>query len=103
VGPAVTVNVTSGSALVMITASLSNSNNNRRCYMAFQVSGATSTAPIDARSITYTAGPANSQDQVSAIYLVTGLTNGSNTFTAKYKASANTCTFANRNIIVTPY
>jgi hypothetical protein len=46
---------------------------------------------------------------VSAIYLVTGLAAGSNTFTAMYKLSpyavgdGDTCTFLNRNIIVIPY
>jgi hypothetical protein len=87
----------------MITGNLSNSANNRRCYMAFAVSGATTVAVSDTRSLIYTTSAAPSEGQTSAVYLVTGLTAGSNTFTAKYKASANTCTFSNRNIIVTPY
>jgi hypothetical protein len=43
--------------------------------------------------------------QGSATYLVSSLTAGSNTFTAVYRKSsttANTCIFANRNIIVIP-
>ena len=40
--------------------------------------------------------------QASATYLVSGLTAGSNTFTAKYRVDASTGTFVNRNIIVIP-
>jgi len=39
--------------------------------------------------------------QASATYFVSGLTAGSNTFTAKYRGT-NTCTFANRKIVVIP-
>jgi hypothetical protein len=43
----------------------------------------------------------NSTLTVTKTFLVTGLTNGSNTFTPKYKSSA-TGTFATRMIIVIP-
>ena len=105
VGPAATVTVSSSGlkALVTISAQLSNSNNNRLCLMAFDVTGATTVAASDAQAILYTTSGGGTAAQMSATYLVTGLTAGSNTFTAKYRASANTCTFTNRNIIVTPY
>jgi len=38
--------------------------------------------------------------RMSAGYIITGLTAGSNVFTAKYRVSANTGTFQNRNISV---
>jgi hypothetical protein len=87
----------------MITANLSNSNSNRACLMSFAVSGATTVAAADARSLIHTSSNANAQGQITATYLVTGLAAGSHTFTAKYRAGSNTCTFAERNIVVTPY
>jgi len=99
----VTVTASGLAALVTVTGQLSNSTNNRLCYMSFAVSGATTVAASDATAILYNTSVANTAAQMSATYLVTGLTSGSNTFTAKYRASANTCTFVNRNIIVTPY
>ncbi len=71
------------------------------CFMSFAVSGATTVAAADAEAVMQTGG----QQQGSATYVVTGLTAGSNTFTAKYRSSAaaNTCHFSNRALIVTPY
>jgi hypothetical protein len=104
VGPSLTVNVSSsGTALVMLTAQLSNSNANRICYMGFAVSGASTVAASDAQSVSLTSASANATAQVTATYLVTGLTPGSNTFTAKYRRTNNTCTFVNRSIVITPY
>jgi len=40
--------------------------------------------------------------QASATFYVTGLTPGTYTFTAKYRTTGGTATFANRNIIVQP-
>ncbi|PYS06277.1 MAG: hypothetical protein DMG17_32635 [Acidobacteria bacterium] len=68
--------------------------------MGFAVSGSTTVAAADEQTVMNTG---TSAIQESATYLVTGLTAGSNTFTAKYKAGSNTCTFLNRNIIVTPH
>jgi hypothetical protein len=41
--------------------------------------------------------------QASATYVVTGLSAGSYTFTARYRSSGGTCHFSNRGLIVTPY
>jgi hypothetical protein len=99
-GPATTVTVSSaGKAVVTVTSYLQNGNSGKSCWMAFAVSGATTVSPTDTQSLAALGGPYRH----SATYVVTGLTAGSNTFTAKYKAEANTCTFADRNIIVTPY
>ena len=70
--------------------------------MSFQVdSVAIVTATLDATSLRF------SDDderffQGSATYVVSGLTAGSHTFTAKYRTSAGTETFTNRSIIVIP-
>jgi hypothetical protein len=71
--------------------------------MGFAITGATVLAATDAQAILYTTSGANTEAQMSATYLVSGLNSGYNTFTAKYHASANTCSFSNRNVIVTPY
>jgi hypothetical protein len=101
-GPTVTVNVSSaGTAVVTVTALEGASVAGDSCYMSFAVSGATTVAAADAQSLVETSG----QQQASATFVVTGLHAGSNTFTAKYtsNAAANTCHFANRSLIVTPY
>ena len=105
-GPAATVTVSSGSALVTVTGQSGSTATGFSCYMAFAVSGATTVAPSDTQAYSNSVGAAGAVAvafQGSSTYLVTGLTAGSNTFTAKYRAGSGTCTFANRNIIVIPY
>jgi hypothetical protein len=103
-GPAVTVAVsTVGKALVTVTSTQSTTSNGTDCFMAFAVSGATTIAASDsqAQQMGFFKGglPASN----SATYLVTGLATGNITFTAKYRSGNFDCSFANRNIIVTPY
>lgn len=100
VGPAVTV-TTGTSAMVIVTCRASNSNANKLVVMGFAVSGATTVAASDTQSFTQSGGGAVPA-QGSAVYVVTGLTAGSNTFTAKYRVDANTGTFLNRSITVIP-
>jgi fructose-specific phosphotransferase system IIC component len=105
-GPSASATITSsGKALVILTAKMSNSSNSQS-IMGFAVSGATTLSASDAQSLVagILGGASSPQPdmQGSATYLVTGLTAGSNTFTAKYRISGNTGTFANRNIIVIP-
>src|SRR5262249_35721341 len=72
-GPAVTVSISSaGSALVMLTAQLSNSTANRACYMGLAVSGATTLAAADSQSLNFTSATASAAAQMTATYLVTG-------------------------------
>jgi hypothetical protein len=68
--------------------------------MGFAVSGATTVAAVDTQALWATSAGANGITQASATFYVTGLTAGSNAFTAKYEAVSNTCTFANRSILV---
>jgi hypothetical protein len=102
-GPAVTVKVSAaGTALVTVTASMSNVKGNIACYMSFGTGNSTTASDTTAL---VTDGPPSLVPQMSATYLVTGLSAGSNTFTAYYRdeSSANACTFANRSMIVIPY
>ena len=108
-GPSTTVTVTAtGKALVTVTGQVMNSLGGDGCNMAFAVSGSTIVAASDAQALSYINNDGNQfnarSKQFSATYLVTGLTAGSNTFTAKYRAvTGGTCTFANRNIIAAGY
>jgi hypothetical protein len=109
-GPSVAANISAtGKALVTVTTLMSNGVANDGCSMGFAVSGATTVAASDAQSVRLdnnngNGASENQKVQISATYLVTGLTAGSNTFTSKYRAvTGGTCTFVNRNIIVTPY
>lgn len=103
-GPAVTTTIgSSGMALVTVSANLQNNTQASRSYMGFAVSGATTQAAADSYSIAIgiAAGVAN-MGHFAGSFLVAGLTPGSNTFTAKYRVSATTGTFADRRISVIP-
>jgi hypothetical protein len=102
VGPQVTVN-TGSRALVLIGAGTSNSTAPAFCYVGVAVTGASAIAAADAQAAVWlNINNANTTSQLSFAYLLTGLTPGSNTFTAKYKVSAGTGTFSNRTLAVIP-
>ena len=97
-GPAVTVN-TGTMALVVVAASTSNSGAGST-RMAYDISGSTTLASADNRGM----GNANTDIVVAAtVVLETGLTPGSNTFTAKYRVASGTGTFLSRRIVVMPF
>ena len=90
--------ISTGKAIVILQADITGSTGSTDSFMSFAVSGATTLAASDARSITV---HGNATTTVTKTFLVTGLTNGSNTFTAKYRSTV-TGTFANRILIVHP-
>jgi hypothetical protein len=101
-GPSVTVNITSGKALVILTAYIGN-DNDYASYMSFAVSGSSTVTPSWAYSLIHE----NTTTSVggiraSATFVMEGLTNGSNTFTAKYCVDGGTGMFGGRSIIVIP-
>lgn len=99
-GPAVTV-TTGTKAFVHLSAEIDALG--IFAYMSFAVSGVSTVAADDARSLEF-AHHSSGGFVVrlgTSIYL-SGLTAGSNTFTAKYRASGGTPTWGHRNIIVTP-
>lgn len=96
-GPAVTVD-TGTAALVSLTVSSFSTGN--ASWMSFAVSGATTLAATDTNSIQFnsTAGM-----RWGAVYLISGLTAGSNTFTCKYRISTSgTATYGTPRIGVVP-
>ncbi|MER5252894.1 hypothetical protein [Streptomyces sp. NPDC002855] len=103
-GPAVTV-TTGTAALVDVGANMRSSLLAEGMYMGVTVSGATTLAAADALSLGFDGTPsASCQVLASKALIYTGLTAGSNTFTAKYRSTAagNTALYVNRRIIVIP-
>ncbi len=98
-GPAVTVTIgNSGMALVCLRTQV-KINTAAFALMGYAVSGASTVAASDSKAV----GNVNTSEiVVSSVVLETGLTPGSNTFTSKYRVSANTGTFQNRSITVIP-
>lgn len=100
------VTVTTGTkALVSISASFENGAGvNVGARMSFAISGATTVAAADEFStgIAYLAsGGGNTQLKIGSAFLVTGLTAGSNVFTAQFKKGAgDTPGFSERTISV---
>ncbi len=93
-GPAVTL-TTGDAVLVTVTAALFNSAGNQTS-MSWAVSGASTIAAADSRSIQWNG---TVEVRFSQTFLQS-VTAGSNTFTAKYRVTAGTGTFSDRDIIV---
>lgn len=98
-GPAVTV-ATGTRALVILTCRSYHSALGNDVFMSFAVSGASTVAATDGRAAYQNAPAAGAPLTVTMAVVVTGLTAGSNTFTAKYRTSAATATFSYRKITV---
>lgn len=99
VGPAVTV-TTGANAIVIVNFIGSNGTSADGAIMSAAVSGATTLSASDSN-----AAQVNGSTNISAacISMITGLTPGSNTFTAKYRAgTGGTATFIRRTITVIP-
>jgi hypothetical protein len=100
-GPSVTVNITSGKALVILTAYIQPPSN-QFAQMSFEVSSNSMAGVIPVTGLMLDNDMTQAAIQASATYVVTGLTNELNTFTAKYRVSSGTAMFADRSIIVVP-
>ena len=76
------------------------------CFPHMSLDGAglaITTAARDTRALISGRINAGELTQVSAVFLMTGLTTGSQTFTATYRSTtADSATFSNRSIIVIP-
>lgn len=103
VGPAVTV-TTDVQALLILTATIVDGTANGLAYMGCAISGATTRAPSDAQCVGMITYSVSVNSSMSFVGLATGLTPGSNTFTAKYRTSggADTAFFVNRIVTVIP-
>lgn len=101
VGPAAAITVpASGRVLVLLSADVFNSVAGNFNSMGFALSGANTVAAADA--VQATNGSTSNGTAMTAAVLVTGLTPGSTTFTAKYRVNGGTGTFYERRITVLP-
>lgn len=101
-GPAVTV-TTQTTAVVTLTAQFSNNTINDAAYMSVAVSGSTTLAAADANGVFWQSlAAAGGFNQQGGTVWLSGLTAGSNVFTAKYRANGGTATFSARTITVEP-
>ena len=105
-GPA-PVATTGTSALVFLWARMFNNTAGGRNVAGFAVSGATTIAATDLRSIAETSNAANEEYWMSGVFLLNAttaaLTAGSNTFTMQMRVTTGTGTFAPRCAIVIPF
>jgi hypothetical protein len=97
VGPSVTV-TTGTQAVVWHGAAISNSGANST-RMSVAVSGASTVAASDAWAAIVVGTSAHN---LGKFHFFTGLTAGSNIFTAKYSVAAGTGTYVNRELVVIP-
>ena len=106
VGPSVTI-TTGTTAIISISTTVQESaNDTTQAWMSFAVSGASSISASDANSITCSMTSISGVfGSISRTMKITGLTAGSNTFTAKYKATclgSGVIQFSNRDLVVYP-
>lgn len=104
VGPNVTVTVpASGKVYIGISVHIANSVSGNSSLVALDISGANTVAAADdSRYCLPMQASGNSYGQKGFGVIVTGLTPGSTTFTAKYRVSAGTGTFRQRQLTVIP-
>jgi hypothetical protein len=101
-GPSITVD-TGTIAIVLFSAASAASANDSAMLCSVAVSGASSVASSDARSLTIDGATANNYIRTSQFHIFTGLTAGSNTFKMQYRVtSAVTGSWRQREIAVIP-
>lgn len=102
-GPSVTV-TTGPTAIVAYRAQLSVPSTTARVVMSYEISGATTRAASETRSLGYSVSGSASGLTLRGwvIDLATLLTSGSNTFKLVYNVSSSTGTAVNRRIWVLP-
>lgn len=99
-GPSVTL-VTGTTATVWISANIDKTTTGNTGWMSVAISGATTVAASDSNSAGQSSALATGTNSIGSVIKFTGLTPGSNTFTAKYKSDGGTWSFRNRGIAVT--
>lgn len=102
VGPSVTV-TTGTTAIVYWSVAMSHSSGSGEMSVSVAVSGATTLAANDNWRLLESGVTAGNTNRGGQAHRFTGLTAGSNTFTLKYRTTAATATFLDRDIIVLPF
>lgn len=94
--------VTGARAAVWISAALSNATGGATTYLAYAISGASSSGAASARSLQYESSNANDRSRGSVMGLHEGLTPGTNVFTLQGKVSSGVGTISTPYILVIP-
>ena len=95
------VTLTTGTkALVIISSGMYNNSANVYVNMSFAVSGASSVAANDDNCLRLGYMGAGVSHKAASMAVLTGLTAGSNTFTAKFKVGSSTGGFNQRYLFV---
>lgn len=97
-GPAVTAST--GTRALIVFSALMYQTTGGTGYCSVAVSGATTLAANDTNAITYASTAFGSS--MCRVLLLSSLTAGSNTFTMKYRTTANTLNAGRRSIAVIP-
>jgi hypothetical protein len=98
VGPSVTI-TSAGTLAIALFECVMGSASSPGSAMAIAVSGATTIAAADADAMKITASNSGFGFRATG-FAVFAITPGSNTYTAKYKTSSLTSTFADRKILI---
>jgi len=103
VGPEVTVTVgSSGMVLLAMDCYMTGLDTaGVQDFMGVALSGANTVAASDSAAVSYRVADGSGQG-AGICRLLTGLTPGATTFTAKYRVTGATCQFSNRNLSVIP-
>lgn len=101
VGPTVSLE-TGAKALVLLSSVSDHPTVGAYTVMSFAVSGATTLAAADGRAVYRQQWVASSEGMISGFVVLTTLTPGVNTFTAKYRVDGGTGTFLWRRLAVIP-
>lgn len=102
-GPTVTL-TTGSAAIVAIGAQIGPvSTGTNSIWMSYAVSGASTIAESDTNALHQIGLGTTGAFRASQVHLLTTLTPGSNTFTAKYKVGAGTGTWAARRLVILPF
>lgn len=97
-GPSVTL--TTGTSAIVFISAVQRNDGGAGNYVSVAVSGATTLAASDGNALYTNQDGAQQRIGGAVMKKLTGLTAGSNTFTLKYRVTANTGYFYNRSIAV---
>jgi hypothetical protein len=99
-GPSVTLTMQGTVAIVWLSAWISQGGTGNDGVMSVAVSGASTVAAADGNAAVAGTVTGMQNNNVSGVAVITGLTPGLNTFTAKYRVTGGTYIFQTRSIAV---
>lgn len=102
-GPSASVTVTSsGRLMVIVSCTMTITDNNDGGFMSFALSGANTRSPSDDSALQFKPKVSGTYFRASYVEMLTGLTPGATTVTAKYKTDGADVTFKDRKLQAIP-